>query len=178
MPFTSQHWLWTQGTFILDLDHTNMLDLWAKPMEFSKPPPPSPLSQRDNSESFLENELVALCRGVSTVSLPHGNVCCLASIFKRSEACSGCSERRFTPIQSPTDFPPLKNRSVWQSAHMPLPCEQEGSHQQEVGDVHFLRLFPFVLTLHPQGCPGSGAIRNDLCQRAHYKNHLSLLVPV
>lgn len=54
----------------------------------------------------------------------------------------------------------------------------EGSRQQEVKAVHFLRLLPLVLRLHTQGCPGSGAIRNDLCQRAHYRNHLSLLVHV
>lgn len=106
-PFTSQHWLWNQGTFLLDLDHSSMLDLWAKPMKFSKAPT-SPLSQRSNNESLLENELADLCRGASTVSLPHGNVCCLASIFKRSEACSCCSEMRCTPIQSPTDLPHCK----------------------------------------------------------------------
>lgn len=114
-------------------------------MEFSKPPPPSPLLQRDNSESLLENELAALCRGFSTVSLPHGNICCLASIFKRSEACSGCSERRYTPVQSPTDFPPLKNRSVWQSAHMPLALWARGLSSARSRSCSFSKTSPVRL---------------------------------
>lgn len=81
--------------------------------------------------------------------------------------------------QSPTDLHHFKNDLFGNQHMLLLPREQrEGSHRQEVEAVHFLRLLPLSLILHAQGCLGSRAIRNDLCQRVHYKNHLSLLVRV
>lgn len=107
---------------------------------------------------------------------------CLSSCWhlKLFEGCLGCRENETQPTQAnPQQIHlVLKKQSVCQSAHTAAATPAEGSCQQEVEAVHFPRLLPLVLILHAQGCPGSPAIRNDLCQRAHYKNHLSFLVHV
>lgn len=107
------------------------------------------------------------------------NVCLLTSIRRHFEGCLGGREMRHVTARTPPRQICLILKMIrLETGRTTAASWAEGSHRQEVKAVHFLRRLLLLLIVHTQGCPGSQTIKNDLCQRAYYKNHLSFLVRV